>query len=128
MPQMLTENINITTYAGETINLPCELSNLGNYHVNWIKIHNHLPVALTVGYQQFSRNMRYRVARIVNEGQNTESWNFEIRRAQHSDSGLYECYVKVGQRHKIKAKIFLDVQRRKDITKNPHSGNSLIHL
>lgn len=121
MPKMLTQNINITTYAGETVKLPCELSSLGNYHVNWLKIHNHLPMALTVGYQQFSRNMRYRVARVVNEDKNTESWNFEIRRVQHSDSGLYECYVKVGQRHKIKAKIFLDVRRRQEITKKPHS-------
>lgn len=121
MPRMLTQNVNITTYAGETVKLPCELSNLGNYHVNWLKIHNSLPMALTVGYQQFSRNMRYRVVRDHNEIHNIDSWNFEIRKLAHSDSGLYECYVKLSPRHKLRAYINLEVKDKKVFTKTPIS-------
>ncbi len=102
--------MNITTYVGETVTLPCEVANLGSYHVNWLKIHNDLPLALTVGYQQFSRNMRYRVARVQTQGTNRESWNFEIRKVSLEDAGLYECYVKLNSRHKIKANVYLDVR------------------
>ena len=109
---MLTDNVNITTYAGETITLPCELSSLGNYHVNWLKIKDGLPLVLTVGYQQFSRNMRYRVARVYDEENNVESWNFKIRKVTLQDSGLYECYVKLNNRHKIRAQINLDVKSK----------------
>ncbi len=120
---MITHNLNITTYEGETVNLPCELTNLGTYHVNWLKIKNHIPIALTVGYQQFSRNMRYRVARVHDEPKQIESWNFEIRRVTFDDSGMYECYVKINQKHKIKANIYLDVKHRQEATTVPRPGN-----
>jgi len=120
---MLTQNLNITTFEGETVKLPCELTNLGSYHVNWLKIKDNIPMALTVGYQQFSRNMRYRVARVHDEENNFESWNFEIRRATFDDSGMYECYVKLNQRHKIKANIFLDVKRKQEATTVPRPGD-----
>ena len=119
---MLTNNVNITTYEEETVKLPCVISNLGNYHVNWLKIEDHIPMALTVGYQQFSRNLRYRVARNHDEEKNVESWDFEIRRATIGDSGFYECYVKLNQRYKIKANVFLDVKRRQEATTIPRSG------
>lgn len=121
LPHMLTQNLNITTFEGETVKLPCQLANLGNYHVNWLKVKDQVPLALTVGYQQFSRNMRYRVARVHDEANRVESWNFEIRRAQLEDSGFYECYVKLNQRHKIKANVFLDVKRRQEATTIPRS-------
>lgn len=121
VPHMLTKNVNITTFVGETVTLPCELANLGNYHVNWLKIKDSIPMALTVGYQQFSRNMRYRTARLHNPETNVESWNFEIRRANFKDSGLYECYVKINQRHKIKAHVFLEVRHKQEATANPRS-------
>ena len=110
VPHMLSKNLNITTYVGETVVLPCELANLGSYHVNWLKIQDELPMALTVGYQQFSRNMRYRVARVHNDDNTVESWNFEIRKVAQEDAGLYECYVKLNSRHKIKANVYLDVK------------------
>lgn len=127
-PEMLTKNVNITTYEGETIKLPCELSNLGNYHVNWIKIEKYLPIALTVGYQQFSRNMRYRVARVSNHPKNIEEWNFIISRVTQKDSGLYECYVKVSNRLKVKAHINLDVRSRTEFnSKNVPKSEALSH-
>ena len=121
MPRMLSTNINITTYAGETVKLPCELSDLGNYHVNWLKIENHFPQALTVGYQQFSRNMRYRVSRVHDAETNIESWDFEIRRVNHEDQGMYECYVKLSPRHKLRAHVFLTVRDRREFTADPRS-------
>lgn len=106
---MITENLNITTFVGDTVTLPCEVSNLGNHHVNWLKIRDNIPQTLTVGYQQFSRNMRYRVARIhrPNNKRKVESWNFEIRKVTEDDQGLYECYVKLNGKHKLKANVYL---------------------
>lgn len=64
-PQILTQSMNITAYVGDTVVLPCEIANLNNHHVMWIRLQEQqTPVTLTVGYQQFSRNMRYRVARV----------------------------------------------------------------
>lgn len=118
---MLSNNINITTYSGETVKLPCELSDLGNYHVNWLKIRNNYPQALTVGYQQFSRNMRYRVSRVHDAETNIESWDFEIRRVTHEDEGKYECYVKLSPRHKLRAHVYLSVRERRAYTTDPRS-------
>lgn len=112
MPHMITENLNVTTFVGDTVTLPCEVANLGHHHVNWLKIQDNVPMTLTVGYQQFSRNMRYRVARIhqsPNHNSKVESWNFEIRKVIPEDQGLYECYVKLGSKHKIKAHVRLSV-------------------
>lgn len=61
---MITGTVNVTAYLGETATLPCEVINLGNHHVNWLKIEQKSPITLTVGYHQFSRNMRFRVARV----------------------------------------------------------------
>lgn len=115
---MVTGNINITTYAGDTVTLPCQVAHLGNYHVNWLKIQNEIPMTLTVGYQQFSRNMRYRVARVNQREQShnknkVEFWNFEIRKVTHEDQGLYECYVKLNSKHKIKSNVYLEVKSEK---------------
>jgi hypothetical protein len=139
-PQILTGNVNVTAYLGDTVNLPCEVVNLGNYHVNWLRIqNNNIPQTLTVGYQQFSRNMRYRVARTHhnhnannnNQHQPTnldqrkvESWNFEIRKASYDDQGLYECYIKLNSKHKIKANINLIVKSDKERVITHHRSNN----
>ena len=143
LPQIVTGHVNITTYIGDTVILPCEIANLGSYHVNWLRIQqpDNIPQTLTVGYQQFSRNMRYRVARVhkapspdstdfstlsglshhlegiknkeAKEKKNIESWNFEIRKVAPEDQGLYECYIKANSKHKIKANINLIVKSEK---------------
>lgn len=116
IPHMVTGNINVTTYVGETVTLPCQVAHLGSYHVNWLKIQNDVPMTLTVGYQQFSRNMRYRVARVNAKEQTlplknkVEFWNFEIRKVTYEDQGLYECYVKLNSKHKIKSNVYLEVK------------------
>jgi hypothetical protein len=126
---MVTGNINVTTYVGETVTLPCQVAHLGNYHVNWLKIQNDVPMTLTVGYQQFSRNMRYRVARVNAKDQTlphknkVEFWNFEIRKVTFEDQGLYECYVKLNSKHKIKSNVYLEVKSeagKKFLIKNGH--------
>ena len=114
-PQILTGNLNITAYIGDTVTLPCEVFNLGNNHVNWLKIKNDTPNTLTVGYQQFSRNLRYRVARFHEQSHKlkTESWNFEIRKLEPDDQGIYECYIRSSSKHKIKVNIRLTVKNEK---------------
>lgn len=103
--------MNITAYVGDTVKLPCEVAHLGNHHVNWLKIQeNNIPLTLTVGYQQFSRNMRYRVARVHEKSTRVHSWNFEIRKVAYEDQGLYQCYVKLNSKEKIKANINLIVK------------------
>ncbi len=110
-PKILSGNINLTSYEGETVSLPCEISNLGDHPVIWMKIEKDIPLTLIVGYQQFSRNMRYRVVHTTDEKETNkiESWNFEIRKVAQEDGGLYECFIKVNAKHKIKATIYLDV-------------------
>ena len=108
-------------------------------------------MTLTVGYQQFSRNMRYRVARVHNSenhrmsasasnqqneinnnnnhhqhklNRNLESWNFEIRKVSHEDQGLYECYVKLNSKHKLKANINLIVKDEKERVHKSKSHDS----
>ena len=122
---MITGNENITAYVGETVTLPCEVASLGSHHVNWLRIKNNVPQTLTVGYQQFSRNMRYRVARIhdSNDLNKIESWNFEIRKVTHDDEGTYQCYVKLSPKHKIKANVNLIVKQFKE--KNLHKKDQI---
>lgn len=116
VPHIVTGNVNVTTFVGETVKLPCEITNLGSHHVNWLKIQNGIPITLTVGYQQFSRNLRYRVARTHDPNRKTkvESWNFEIRRVTPEDQGVFECYIKLNSKHKIKANVYLEVLSKKD--------------
>jgi hypothetical protein len=99
--------------------LPCEVEHLGHHHVNWLKIQGDIPQTLTVGYQQFSRNMRYRVARLHNNDKNKnnriESWNFEIRKVSYDDQGLYQCYIKLNSKQKIKANVYLIVKSEQGI-------------
>lgn len=64
VPRVITGTVNVTAYVGDTTTLPCDVVNLGNHHVNWLKIERNSPITLTVGYHQFSRNMRFRVARV----------------------------------------------------------------
>jgi hypothetical protein len=110
-PHILSGNMNITAYVGDTVKLPCEVAHLGNHHVNWLKIQeNNIPLTLTVGYQQFSRNMRYRVARVHEKNTRVHSWSFEIRKVAYEDQGLYQCYVKLNSKEKIKANINLIVK------------------
>ena len=92
------------------------MAHLENHHVNWLRIQNGIPITLTVGYQQFSRNLRYRVARTHNPTRKNsiESWNFEIRRVTPDDQGLFECYIKLNAKHKIKANIYLEVLNKNE--------------
>jgi hypothetical protein len=115
-PHIITGNVNVTAYVGETATLPCEVANLGTLHVNWLKIDkNAMPITLTVGYHQFSRNMRFRVARIHTGDmpKKFESWNFEIRKVSPEDQGIYECYIKISSKHKTKANVYLTVKSEK---------------
>ena len=130
IPHIVTGNVNVTTFVGETVKLPCEIANLGSHHVNWLKIQNGIPITLTVGYQQFSRNLRYRVARTHDPNRKTkiESWNFEIRRVTPEDQGVFECYIKLNSKHKIKANVYLEVlssKKEQNIPISLYSNNIL---
>ena len=39
-----------------------------------------------------------------------ESWNFEIRKVTYDDHGLYECYIKLNSKQKLKANVYLIVK------------------
>ena len=89
------------------------MEHLGHHHhVNWLKIENDTPITLTVGYHQFSRNMRYRVARLHNKNElnKVDSWSFEIRKIVPEDQGLYQCYIKINPTTKVQANIHLTVK------------------
>ena len=113
IPNIVSGNVNISARIGDTVTLPCEVEHLGHHHhVNWLKIEKDTPITLTVGYHQFSRNMRYRVARLhnKNEQNKVESWSFEIRKVVPEDQGLYQCYIKINPKQKVKANINLIVK------------------
>jgi hypothetical protein len=116
LPRIISGNANITSYVGDTVTLPCEVANLAKHHVIWLKFNENIPLTLTVGYEQFSRNMRYRVVRHQEEP--IEAWNFEIRRVTMEDKGLYECMIKINSKHKIRAFVSLEVKPEKEILYN----------
>jgi hypothetical protein len=59
--------------------------------------------------------MRYRVMRVndPNDSGNIESWNFEIRKINKDDEGLYQCYVKINQKYQININVYLEVLSEK---------------
>lgn len=116
LPRIVSGNVNVTSYVGDTVTLPCEVANLSKYHVIWLKFNENIPLTLTVGYEQFSRNMRYRVVRHQEEP--IEAWNFEIRKVTMDDKGLYECMIKINSKHKIRAFVNLEVKPAKEILYN----------
>lgn len=83
VPKVITGTVNVTAYVGETATLPCEVINLGNHHVNWLKIDQNVPITLTVGYHQFSRNMRFRVARVHHNNRNQMSHHHANHHGKH---------------------------------------------
>lgn len=131
-PNIITGNLNVTTYVGDTVMLPCEVENLGHHHVNWLKINGDIPLTLTVGYQQFSRNMRYRVARLhgndPDRKNRIESWNFEIRKVNYEDQGLYQCYIKLNPKQKLKASVYLTVKSETEKDLDENKADALSYL
>jgi hypothetical protein len=73
--------------------------------------------------------MRYRVIRPNdrNDSSTIEYWNFEIRKVTKEDEGLYQCHVKINQKHQIKIDVFLEVCE-KGIKTNLYLKNNYLQL
>ncbi|XP_064474638.1 zwei Ig domain protein zig-8-like [Ornithodoros turicata] len=78
---------NVTTQLGQTVYLNCIVSNLGDKTVTWIRRRD-LHV-LTVGLDTYIGDPRFQPIHL----DRSNDWALQIRYAQLSDQGLYECQV-----------------------------------
>ncbi|CAL4224777.1 unnamed protein product, partial [Meganyctiphanes norvegica] len=86
-PLLASNQINITAITGQTVTLPCRVSNLRDKTLSWIRTRD--LTVLAVDLIKVSTDTRIRV--VHNEG--TEEWVLEIRNVVSEDSGRYECQV-----------------------------------
>ncbi|XP_022670966.1 hemicentin-2-like isoform X2 [Varroa jacobsoni] len=83
---------NITTTAGKTVFLPCNVRHLADKTVSWIRRPADAPedlTVLTVGRYTYTHDQRIRSVHL----DSSESWVLEIKYPQPRDSGVYECQV-----------------------------------
>ncbi|XP_054719821.1 zwei Ig domain protein zig-8-like [Uloborus diversus] len=78
---------NITTQLGQTVYLHCKVHNLGDKTVSWIRRRDfHV---LTVGLATYTADDRF----VAVNMERSEDWMLQVKLAQLSDEGLYECQV-----------------------------------
>jgi hypothetical protein len=109
-PQILTRSHNQTLNLSETAILTCQVTNLTNHHVTWLKYDRSTStfLPLTVGEEVFLADRRYSVS-YYSISSNTSYWNLEIYNTQLSDEGIYECKIS-NRRRSVSVKIHLHIQ------------------
>lgn len=78
---------NVTTQLGQTVYLNCIVNSLGDKIVTWIR-RKDLHV-LTVGMDTYVNDHRFQAIHL----ERSNDWALQIRYAQLTDQGLYECQV-----------------------------------
>ncbi|GAB6032420.1 hypothetical protein CHUAL_011058 [Chamberlinius hualienensis] len=78
---------NVTAQQGKTAFLHCQVRQLGNKTVSWVR-HRDLHI-LTVGRYTYITDQRFQAYHLAN----TEDWTLQIRYTQQRDAGIYECQV-----------------------------------
>ncbi|XP_042144975.1 zwei Ig domain protein zig-8 [Ixodes scapularis] len=78
---------NVTTQLGQTVYLNCIVNSLGDKTVTWIR-RKDLHV-LTVGMDTYIGDPRFQAIHL----ERSNDWALQIRYAQLTDQGLYECQV-----------------------------------
>ncbi|KAF0310912.1 Zwei Ig domain protein zig-8 [Amphibalanus amphitrite] len=78
---------NVTATAGQTAKLPCNIQDLGDRAVSWIRKRDlHI---LTTDIFTYTSDARYQVA----HPEGSQNWTLLVKYAQARDTGVYECQV-----------------------------------
>nr|XP_031845831.1 uncharacterized protein LOC116432723 [Nomia melanderi] len=84
-----TENSTmISAQLGSTALLPCDVQNLGDGMVSWIKW-KEVQKLLTVGLKTYANDERFQATHF----HHSEDWTLQIKYVQSRDAGLYQCQV-----------------------------------
>lgn len=110
-----SDSIFILAKYGQTVSLPClvqrqQNQELSNIHVIWKKLFHSRANVLSIGNTLLRQDMRYIVKKINNNSlkddyskkylrhqkatrldYSKENWQFEIRRLNYEDAGIYQC-------------------------------------
>ncbi|CAL8126027.1 unnamed protein product [Orchesella dallaii] len=78
---------NVTALLGKTAYLTCQVKNLGDKTVSWVR-HRDIHL-LTVGRYTYTTDQRFRALLQPN----SDDYMLQIKYPQHRDAGIYECQV-----------------------------------
>ncbi|KAG7204380.1 hypothetical protein KM043_004824 [Ampulex compressa] len=78
---------NVTGLVGKTVELVCNVRNLGNRTVSWVR-HRDIHL-LTVGRYTYTSDQRFEAMHTPH----AERWTLRIRYPRKKDSGIYECQI-----------------------------------
>ncbi|XP_066156029.1 limbic system-associated membrane protein-like isoform X1 [Euwallacea fornicatus] len=79
---------NVTTTVGNAAYLHCQVQQLGDKAVSWIRKRDlHI---LTVGVLTYTSDQRFQ---IIRSEKSSSNWTLQIKFPQIRDSGIYECQV-----------------------------------
>jgi hypothetical protein len=77
----------ITAINGKSIELSCNVLDLGNKTVSWIRLENlHI---ISAGHYTYTADSRFP----AKYKPNTTEWSLKIQNTQKSDEGKYECQL-----------------------------------
>ncbi len=92
---------------GDTLVIPCEITNRKQATVIWQYSKSRIPETLTVGYFYYRKDFRIRL--ITNSTSDSEeTWNLEIRKVKLEDEGYYLCKV-MATPNSLKRVVYLKV-------------------
>jgi len=86
-PQLAAEVINVTAIPGQTVTLPCRVTNLNDKTVSWIRSRD--LTVLAVDRIKVSTDARIAVL----HQEESEDWQLEIRGVAPEDAGGYDCQI-----------------------------------
>ncbi|KRT84762.1 Immunoglobulin, partial [Oryctes borbonicus] len=78
---------NVSALVGKSAYLSCQVRNLGNKTVSWIR-HRDIHI-LTVGSYTYTSDQRFQANHHIED----DDWTLQIKWAQKRDSGIYECQI-----------------------------------
>ncbi|XP_059082231.1 lachesin-like isoform X1 [Tigriopus californicus] len=86
LPSFLNHVENNTVRAGNSVKLTCQVKNLGNYKVAWVRVDT--QTILTIHHHIITRNQRVSLSH-----HDHEIWRLHLENVAESDRGWYMCQI-----------------------------------
>jgi len=100
-PQLGAEVVNVTAIPGQTVTLPCRVTNLNDKTVSWIRSRDLTVLAV----DRITVSTDSRIAVLHQEESN--DWQLEIRGVTPEDAGGYDCQVNTHPKISTKVNLIL---------------------